>query len=112
MCVRWSPHPRVYGGVQRWMRLRFYNRRTFFDFNRRFWRCVWETQERDRIIEERLSLIGHTLPPNFTQYCREYLGQDYFDNLPDSDEEEGGEREWENSQVRTQEDEGQDGIHV
>ena len=69
------------------MHLRFDDRAVFADFNRRFWQCYFEAEEHVRMLQRRLDLVAHASPSNFTRYCRQYLGEDYFDSLQDSDDE-------------------------
>ena len=38
-------------------------------------------------IQARLSDIAFATPSRFTHYCRQYLGENYFDTLSDSEEE-------------------------
>ena len=57
------------------------------------------------ILQDRIEDIAFSNPSNFTTYCRQYLGDNYFDNLEDADED-GADAD--SSQLAEQEDLGSD----
>lgn len=44
-------------------------------------------QSKAQLLQARLKDIGYAQPSNFTGYCRQYLGADYFDQLTESESE-------------------------
>ncbi|TFK82409.1 hypothetical protein K466DRAFT_568444, partial [Polyporus arcularius HHB13444] len=74
-----------------WTRLRFADRRVYARFNRYLWAAYDLVAHRETAIQDRLYAIAYESPSNFTHYCRQYLGEDYFDNLP-ADEDDEAER--------------------
>ncbi|PIL27817.1 hypothetical protein GSI_10971 [Ganoderma sinense ZZ0214-1] len=84
----WAPGEQLHG--ETWLYLHFKKRVVYSDFNRAFWDVIWRAQSKAQQIEESLDDIGYANPSNFTRYCRQYLGEDYFDRLPDSGSEDSG----------------------
>lgn len=44
----------------------------------------WQVQAKAKLLKARLDDVGYAQPSNFTKYCRQYLGENYFDELTDS----------------------------
>ncbi|KAI0691207.1 hypothetical protein C8T65DRAFT_745539 [Cerioporus squamosus] len=64
-----------------WTHLRFYDRRVYARFSRHVWAAYDVVTAGEATIQERLDQVAYASPSNFTHYCRQYLGADYFDNL-------------------------------
>ncbi len=71
-----------------WTRLRFADRRVYARFNRYLWAAYDVVAHREMAIQDRLYAIAYESPSNFTHYCRRYLGEDYFDNIPADEDDE------------------------
>ncbi|PIL33821.1 hypothetical protein GSI_04446 [Ganoderma sinense ZZ0214-1] len=78
----WRREEQLYG--QTWLYLRFKNSLVYLDFNRVLWDTVWQLQTKAKMLQARLDDVAYAQPSNFTKYCRQYLGEDYFDQLTDS----------------------------
>ncbi|KAI1785306.1 hypothetical protein LXA43DRAFT_1066016 [Ganoderma leucocontextum] len=80
----WGPREQLYS--QTWLYLRFKRSAIHSDFNRVLWNIFRHVQSKAQLLQSRLDDIGYARPSNFTRYCRQYLGEDYFDQLTDSEE--------------------------
>ncbi|PIL24707.1 hypothetical protein GSI_12593 [Ganoderma sinense ZZ0214-1] len=87
----WGPGEQLHG--QTWLYLRFKKALVYSDFNRVLWNMFWLVQSKAQILQARLKDIGYAQPSNFTKYCRQYLGDDYFDQLPESESESENEED-------------------
>ncbi len=74
--------------MKSWTYVRFETQRKLTKFIRELFAAFDVVSERDHLINTRIFEIGFDTPSNFTKYCRQYLGQDYFDNLMDSEDSE------------------------
>ena len=82
----WGPREQLHG--QTWLYLRFKSSAVYIDFNRVLWDVFWRVLSKAQLLKARLDDIGYARPSNFTRHCRQYLGDDYFDQLTDSEESE------------------------
>ncbi|RPD52076.1 hypothetical protein L226DRAFT_527746 [Lentinus tigrinus ALCF2SS1-7] len=85
--VRWAPRASR-DKDRRWTYVRFFDRVVYADFNRRLWEAFHQLTVKQALIRARVDEIAHSEPSNFTKYCRQYLGEGYFDTLVDMDEED------------------------
>ncbi|PIL29464.1 hypothetical protein GSI_08406 [Ganoderma sinense ZZ0214-1] len=83
--VRWTSGASRFLHGSSWLHLRFANRLLFTDFNRAFWQILWDVQLKIRILQDRIENIAFSNPSNFISYCRQYLGDAYFDSFAGSD---------------------------
>ncbi|PIL23149.1 hypothetical protein GSI_14458 [Ganoderma sinense ZZ0214-1] len=83
--VRWTSGSTRFLQGPTWLNLRFANRLLFTDFNRAFTQILWDVQLKIRILQDRIEEIAFGNPSNFISYCRQYLGDAYFDSFVDSD---------------------------
>ncbi|KAI0700643.1 hypothetical protein C8T65DRAFT_709616 [Cerioporus squamosus] len=79
----WTTHPYT---VKSWTYVRFGEAHDFTKFTRELFAAFDVVSERANLISTRVHEIAFNTPSNFTKYCRQYLGQDYFDNLVDSED--------------------------
>ncbi|KAI0709974.1 hypothetical protein C8Q76DRAFT_798745 [Earliella scabrosa] len=84
LTMRWAPRP--LSGGKSWTYLRFYDQVVYADFNRCIWDIYHQVTVRRTRINSTLHAITYDEPSKFTKYCREYLGDDYFDNLPSEED--------------------------
>ncbi len=73
--------------VKAWTYLRFAVTTDLTRFTREVFAAFDVINTRRQLIDNRIWDIAYENPSNFTRYCREYLGQDYFDELQDSDDD-------------------------
>lgn len=76
------------GETKTWTHLRFYERTVYTDFLRRLWAAHHQVTCKRMLVHRRLIEVGYAEPSNFTKFCRQYLGEDYFDNLVDSESDD------------------------
>ncbi|RDX40500.1 hypothetical protein OH76DRAFT_1490236 [Lentinus brumalis] len=88
--VRFSARVRSSEELKSWTYLRFADRTVYTRFNRILWASYDKVTAREMLVQTRLSEIAYDLPSNFTKYCRQYLGEGYFDTLPDEDSDTEG----------------------
>ncbi len=69
---------------QSWTHLHFDDRTEYAHFNRALWEIFDIVTAKHELLQNRLDLVAYAEPSNFTRYCRQYLGQNYFDNLDPS----------------------------
>nr|VWO99241.1 Chitin synthase ChsE (EC [Ganoderma boninense] len=81
----WAPGEQLHG--ETWLYLRFKKCVVYSDFNRALWDVFWRAQSKAQQLQDSLDDIGYASPSNFTRHCRQYLGEDYFERLPDSGSE-------------------------
>lgn len=86
--VRFSARDRSAGELKSWTYLRFADRMVYGRFNRILWALYDKVSAREILIHTRLSEVAYDLPSNFTKYCRQYLGDNYFDTLPEEEDED------------------------
>ncbi|KAI0690824.1 hypothetical protein C8T65DRAFT_745667 [Cerioporus squamosus] len=84
--VRFSAPVRSAGEIKSWTYLRFADRAVYARFNRILWDLYDRVSTKEMLIHSRLAEVAYDLPSNFTKYCRQYLGEDYFDKLPDDED--------------------------
>lgn len=83
--VRYGTYIRATGETKTWTHLRFYERTVYTDFLRHLWAAHHQVTCKRMLVHRRLIEVGYAEPSNFTKFCRQYLGEDYFDNLVDSE---------------------------
>ncbi|RDX39743.1 hypothetical protein OH76DRAFT_1413381 [Lentinus brumalis] len=92
-----------------WTHVRFGVPTDFTKFARELFTALDVVSTRHHQIHDRIWEIAYEEPSNFTKYCREYLGQDYFDNLEDdtegSDDDETDRSEADATTIGSYEDE-------
>ncbi|KAI0681930.1 hypothetical protein C8T65DRAFT_703797 [Cerioporus squamosus] len=84
--IRWSLFNAA--GPKRWTYLRFGSRSHLATFAKELFIAHENVTVRQSLMDARLYDIAYDIPSNFTRYCRRYLGEDYFDKLPESDSED------------------------
>ncbi len=86
--IRWSVTPRYRSQMKSWTYLRFAVMTDLTKFAREVFAAFDAITAKRQLIDNRVYDIAYDSPSNFTKYCREYLGDDYFDDLrEDSDDE-------------------------
>ncbi len=83
--------------MKAWTYLRFAVMTDMTKFSREVFAAFDVISVRRKLIDDRIWDIAYEDPSNFTMYCREYLGQDYFDELEDSDDDSVGASEMDGS---------------
>ena len=78
-----QPEAALYG--RSWMYIRFGDSLAFADFNRVLWGLFWKVETNARMLADRLYDIAWATPSNFTRYCWQYLGDDYFTREDDDE---------------------------
>ncbi|RDX40365.1 hypothetical protein OH76DRAFT_1423747 [Lentinus brumalis] len=82
--IRWSLFGSSATERKSWTYLRFGNRSDLATFNKELFCAHSVVAARHSLVHARLYDIAYDIPSKFTRYCRQYLGQDYFDNLSES----------------------------
>ncbi|PIL36032.1 hypothetical protein GSI_01692 [Ganoderma sinense ZZ0214-1] len=97
-CFTGAPCARTDAFGRMWMHVRITDRLIYAEFNRILWDIYWQVQSKTCMLQERLHHIAFAQPSNLVDYCRQYLGNDFADNLEDVDldETEGQEQAGDN----------------
>lgn len=86
--IRWTLGFQNGRNNKSWTYLRFGLSTDLTRFARELFAAFDAVTTKYHLVHNRIYDIAYAEPSNFTNYCREYLGQEYFDALGDSDIDE------------------------
>ncbi len=91
--VRYSAGSQGRGETKNWTHLKFFDRIAYTGFLRHLWAAYHDVTSKHMLIHSRMLAVGFSQPSMFTRHCRQYLGEDYFDGLEETDEDAESETE-------------------